>query len=128
MRKLIETCPTCASAALSIAEVTCDDCGTQVRSRYRRCPFCALTEEEQAFLLMFVRSRGNLKDVEKTLGVSYPTVRAKLDVLVDRLAEPDAPAAPPATTDPRQTLLARVQAGELSPAEALSWLSNERRP
>jgi hypothetical protein len=83
-----------------------------------------LTEEEQTFLLLFLRSRGNLKDVEKTLGVSYPTVRAKLDALVDRLAAPEAPAM--AVSDPRQALLARVQAGEISPAEALSWLSNER--
>ena len=87
MRKLIETCPTCDSAKLSITEVTCDACGTQVRSRYSRCPFCSLTEDQQTFLLLFVRSRGNLKDLEKTLGVSYPTVRAKLDEIVERLRQ-----------------------------------------
>jgi hypothetical protein len=125
MRKLIETCPTCTSAALAITEVTCDACGTQVRSRYRRCPFCALSDEEQAFLLLFVRSRGNLKDLEKTLGVSYPTVRAKLDELVDRLAPPAA--VPANVPDPRQTVLAKVQAGELSAVEALAWLSREQK-
>lgn len=130
MRKLIEACPTCDSARLSITEVTCDACGTQVRSRYSRCPFCSLTEDQQTFLLLFVRSRGNLKDLEKTLGVSYPTVRAKLDEIVERLAAPaPAPASVPATLpDPRQAVLARVQAGELSPAEALAWLSREQRP
>ena len=134
MRKLIEACPTCDSAKLSITEVTCDACGTQVRSRYSRCPFCSLTEDQQTFLLLFVRSRGNLKDLEKTLGVSYPTVRAKLDEIVERLAPPaltptPAPASVPATLlDPRQAMLARVQAGELSPAEALARLSREQRP
>ena len=134
MRKLIEACPTCDSAKLSITEVTCDACGTQVRSRYSRCPFCSLTEDQQTFLLLFVRSRGNLKDLEKTLGVSYPTVRAKLDEIVERLAPPPltpAPApesAPPTLPDPRQAVLARVQAGEISPAEALAWLSREQRP
>ena len=134
MRKLIEACPTCDSAKLSITEVTCDACGTQVRSRYSRCPFCSLTEDQQTFLLLFVRSRGNLKDLEKTLGVSYPTVRAKLDEIVERLAPPaltpaPAPESAPATlSDPRQAVLARVQAGELSPAEALVWLSREPRP
>ena len=102
MRKLIEACPTCDSAKLSITEVTCDACGTQVRSRYSRCPFCSLTEDQQTFLLLFVRSRGNLKDLEKTLGVSYPTVRAKLDEIVERLAPPaltpaPAPASVPVT-------------------------------
>jgi len=133
MRKLIEACPTCDSAKLSITEVTCDACGTQVRSRYSRCPFCSLTEDQQTFLLLFVRSRGNLKDLEKTLGVSYPTVRAKLDEIVERLAPPaltptpalaSVPATPP---DPRQAVLAKVQSGELSPAEALAWLSREQK-
>ena len=132
MRKLIEACPSCDSARLSITEVTCDACGTQVRSRYSRCPFCSLNEDQQTFLLLFVRSRGNLKDLEKTLGVSYPTVRAKLDEIVERLAPPaltPAPASVPATLpDPRQAVLARVQAGELSPAEALAWLSREQKP
>ena len=127
MRKLIETCPTCDNTKLSITEVTCDACGTQVRSRYSRCPFCSLNEEEQAFLLLFVRSRGNLKDLEKTLGVSYPTVRAKLDALVDHLTPPALTPAPGdvGPADQRQAVLAQVQAGVLSAAEALARLSRE---
>lgn len=126
MRKIIETCPTCGQHGLTISEVTCDACGTEVRSRYRPCPFCALNEDEQTFLLLFVRSRGNLKDVEKTLGVSYPTVRAKLDGIVERLtpAQPPAQPAPPAPSTPsdRAAVLAQVQSGQLSAADALALL------
>jgi hypothetical protein len=118
MRKIIETCPTCNHRGLTISEVICDACGTQVRSRYSPCPFCALSEEEQTFLLLFVRSRGNLKDVEKTLGVSYPTVRAKLDEIIDRLA----PATPPAPAHDRKAVLDLVQSGQLGVAEALTLL------
>jgi len=121
MRKIIETCPTCNSRGLTISEVTCDACGTQVRSRYRPCPFCALNDEEQTFLLLFVRSRGNLKDVEKTLGVSYPTVRAKLDEIIDRLTPPTLPA-PSAPMHDRKAVLDRVQSGQLGVAEALALL------
>jgi hypothetical protein len=124
MRKIIETCPTCNSRGLTISEVTCDACGAQVRSRYRSCPFCALNDDEQTFLLLFVRSRGNLKDVEKTLGVSYPTVRAKLDEIIERLA-PLAPASPPAPTMPgydRKAVLAQVQSGRLAVDDALAML------
>lgn len=120
MRKIIETCPTCNSRGLTITEVTCDACGTQVRSRYRPCPFCALNDEEQTFLLLFVRSRGNLKDVEKTLGVSYPTVRAKLDEIVDRLTPAAQPEAAPARS--RKAVLELVHGGRLSAAEALVLL------
>ncbi len=122
MRKIIETCPTCGKAGPTISEVTCDACGTQVRSRYSPCPFCALHEAEQTFLLLFVRSRGNLKDVEKTLGVSYPTVRAKLDEIIERLtpAQPVSPA--PAAPPDRAAVLAQVQSGQLSAADALALL------
>ena len=119
MRKIIETCPTCNGRSLTISEVTCDACGAQVRSRYRPCPFCALNDEEQTFLLLFVRSRGNLKEVEKTLGVSYPTVRSKLDEIIDRLTPPAAPASPGSS---RKTVLDQVQSGRLSVEEALALL------
>ena len=58
MRKMIEACPSCASSNLTITEVTCDACGTQVRSRYQPSPLSVLDEEQQTFLLLFVRSRG----------------------------------------------------------------------
>ena len=69
-------------------------------------------------MLLFVRSRGNLKDVEKTLGVSYPTVRAKLDEIIDRLTPPP-PAAP---AQGRKAVLDQVQSGRLSVEEALALL------
>lgn len=132
MRKIIETCPTCGKAGLHISEVTCAACGTQVRSRYSPCPFCALHEEEQTFLLLFVRSRGNLKDVEKTLGVSYPTVRAKLDEIIERLTPAQPPAQPvspgPAAPPDRAAVLAQVQSGQLSAADALALLQRPARP
>ena len=118
MRKMIEACPSCGSSNLTITEVTCDTCGTLVRSRYQPDPFSALDEEQQTFLLLFVRSRGNLKDLEKTLGVSYPTVRAKLDEVIERL-EPSA--SPPLAGD-RKAVLAMVQSGQLAVGDALALL------
>lgn len=126
MRKILEACPSCGGSSLIVTEVVCATCGTQVRSRYQPGPFSALDEEQQTFLLLFVRSRGNLKDVEKTLGVSYPTVRAKLDEIVQRLEPPAAPAAsvaPPA--DDRRSVLALVQSGQLAPDDALALLRTQ---
>lgn len=120
MRKILEECPTCGGG-LTITEVRCDACGTQVRSLYRPCPFCALTEEQQTFLMLFLRSRGNLKDVEKTLGISYPTVRAKVDELIDAL-EPR-PVAP--GQDQRRAILNALQTGQLAPSEALALLRQQ---
>ncbi len=123
MRKILEACPTC-SGSLTITEVSCDTCGTQVRSRYQPGPFSALDEEQQTFLLLFVRSRGNLKELEKTLGVSYPTVRAKLDEVIDRLEVPAAPQ----PADDRKAVLAMVQSGQLAVGDALALLRTGETP
>ena len=116
MRKILEACPTCGSEMI-ISEVTCTTCDTVVRSRYSPCPFCRLAPEELAFMLLFVRSRGNVKDMERELGVSYWTIRGRLNEVIASMgleatgpddgsadgfapAEGEPPAAPAASTAP----------------------------
>ncbi len=113
MRKILECCPACA-APLTVAELRCERCETTVRGRFRSCDFCALTEEQAAFLRLFVLSRGNLSEVEKRLGISYPTVRAKVDEIVQRIQAAEAPRHP---TD-RRAILEAVQRGEIPVADA----------
>lgn len=120
-RKIIEACPTCGGP-LAITEVRCESCGTEVHSHYQPCPFCRLTPEQMSFILLFVQSRGNLSEVEKALGVSYPTIRGKLDEIIRIVS---APAAPPAY-DPSRDILARVAGGRLSPTAALAALRQTR--
>ncbi len=90
MRKILEECPSCGGG-LEITEVQCTRCDTQIRARYSPGDFSSLSEEQSTFLRIFVTSRGNLSDVEKRLGVSYPTVRAKLDELIARLDTVESP-------------------------------------
>lgn len=124
-RKLIEACPTCGGP-LSITEVRCDVCATEVRSHYQPCAFCRLTPEQTSFVLLFVQSRGNLSELEKALGVSYPTIRGKLDEVI-RAVSALTPAPPPAPApDPGREVLARVAAGRLSPTAALAALRQAR--
>ena len=84
MRKILEACPTCGSEMV-ISEVTCTTCDTVVRSRYTPCPFCRLAPKDLAFMLLFVRSRGNVKDMERELGVSYWTIRGRLNEIIDAM-------------------------------------------
>jgi len=81
MRKILEACPTCGSEMI-ISELTCTTCDTVVRSRYSPCPFCRLAPEDLTFMLLFVRSRGNVKDMERELGVSYWTIRGRLNEVI----------------------------------------------
>ena len=74
-------CPICVGKT-TISEVSCHECGTHITGQFDGCRFCGLSAEESAFLLTFIRCRGSIKDVERELGVSYPTVRAMLDNLI----------------------------------------------
>ncbi|MCL6431907.1 MAG: DUF2089 domain-containing protein [Anaerolineae bacterium] len=128
MRKLLEQCPGCGGPMV-VTEMVCPRCQTQVRGRYNPCPFCALTGDQLVFLRLFVEKRGNLRDVERELGVSYPTVRGKLEEVAERLAAVSAPverAGVIASVDPhaeeRREILRLVAEGKLSARDALERL------
>src|SRR5687768_11505737 len=107
-----QQCPTCTHR-LEIRELACPNCATTVRGRWAPNPFSGLSSDQQTFLTLFVRSRGNLSDVERTLGVSYPTIRAKLDDLVAALSEPAAPRSAEPARD-RRAILEQIARGDLT--------------
>jgi hypothetical protein len=119
----IDHCPSC-SGQLEIRELYCPTCDIQLRGRFAHVasPVARLNDEQEAFLRLFVLSRGNLSDVERTLGVSYPTVRAKLDDLIAAMSdEQEAPAVAEAPLS-RSEVLARVADGRLSSQEGMTLL------
>jgi hypothetical protein len=77
-------CPVC-SGTLYPSEVTCEACGTQVRSAFKECAFCRLSPEQLQFVEIFLRSRGNLSGVGDELDISYPTVARRLDAVLSAL-------------------------------------------
>lgn len=74
------SCPSCGEGLLVI-RLECPKCGTQVAGKYKLCPVCTLTGESRVLFDLFLEARGNLKAVQRKLGVSYPTVRARIDDL-----------------------------------------------
>lgn len=149
--RALSVCPVCGEG-LSVTRLGCSACGTELVGSFARCPFCALDDADLDLLRVFLVSRGNLKEVEKHLGVSYPTARSRFNAVLDRLgllgdAEPEptepadeesAPteAAPPQRDDPapdgpggdevRDQVLAQVAAGVLSPSLAAELLGRLR--
>jgi len=77
-------CPVCRSELL-ITRLSCSACGTELTGAFSTCAFCAQDANDRALLELFLLSRGNLKEVERRLGVSYPTARARVDAMIDRL-------------------------------------------
>jgi hypothetical protein len=130
-RDVVSTCPICEHE-LTITRLNCRNCGTSLEGEFSVGRFSRLSREQLALLESFLRSRGNLRELERELGISYPTVRGRVDALlrtlgiaVDDTAErPDAApvteaieSAQERLADARRTILQRIADGELA-AEA----------
>lgn len=85
---VIATCPVC-SGELTIARLHCRSCGTALEGEFGVGRFGRLDREQLGLLESFLRSRGNLKEMERELGISYPTVRSRVDALVRALGLAD---------------------------------------
>lgn len=74
-------CPVCGSG-LRITAMTCEKCTSQISGNFVPCKFCTLNEKHKLFLETFLKCRGNIKEVERSLSISYPTVKGLLDDLL----------------------------------------------
>lgn len=116
--KLISQCPVC-SGQLAVTHLRCGSCGTELSGEFMANEFARLPEDKLAFLRTFLACRGNLKLVEQELSISYPTVRGRLDQLLESLqlhAREDSEEAMPATD--KAEVLESLARGEIDIDEA----------
>ena len=134
MQKLFNRCPACGGQ-LIITECKCPECQLQMRGEFQPGKLSALSDEALTFIKVFLSARGNLTEVERILGISYPTIRYKLDEINSVLNRTDAadelrqktldsiPAVKPVPAEEtRKDILQQVADGRLSPAEAVKKL------
>jgi hypothetical protein len=125
---VISTCPVCAGE-LAVTRLHCRSCGTTLEGEFSVGRFGRLTKEQLMLLESFLRSRGNLRDMERELGISYPTVRGRVEALVRALGfgprdgadESEDDAATAANADvaaARQQILQRLAKGDSGAEEA----------
>ncbi len=79
-------CPVCGDEML-VREYRCRGCGVALRGAFRRCEVCALPQELVHFVNVFLEAEGSFRNVERRVGISYPTVKARLASVNARLAE-----------------------------------------
>ena len=128
MSNLPTQCPSCRSD-LSITRLTCPVCGTEVTGSFGLSRLARLEEPHAALLELFLRVRGNVKDMERQLGLSYPTVRARLEEALaaaglDRET-------PPSLTESelrqrRDQILDQLERGEIASGDATTLLRELR--
>ncbi len=131
----IATCPVC-SGELAVTRLHCRACGTTLEGDFNVGRFGRLSREQMTVLESFLRSRGNLRDMERELGLSYPTIRSRVEALVralgfgpradgddgggeaDAAASSSAGAAGPEVAAARQEILERLARHEIGADEA----------
>jgi hypothetical protein len=83
-KNLPHICPSC-SATLMVKSLVCDQCQTEVSGIFGLPLLASLTQQEQDFIVAFVKSSGSLKIMAQQLGLSYPTVRNLLDDIISKI-------------------------------------------
>ncbi len=111
------SCPV-TGEPLEVTRLENPNSGIIIEGRFIPNEFALLSPEHLELLRLFLRMRGNLKDVERHLGVSYPTVRLRMENLFKALGYDDQPE----VKTERSEILEMLEKGEISPAEAKSRL------
>ncbi len=83
-KKLLGKCPVCGEK-LTVTELTCTNCNSKISGQFPMSRFDNLSPEEQDFALVFIKNAGNIKQIEKELNISYPTVKKMLDAVIKDL-------------------------------------------
>ncbi|KAB3531771.1 DUF2089 domain-containing protein [Alkaliphilus serpentinus] len=118
MRKeVLGQCPVCNSS-LYVAKLKCSNCHTTIEGEFQLCKFSRLSKENKDFVDVFIKNRGNIKEIERELGISYPTVRSKLEAVIEALGHKPSPVA----TEGRKEVLEKLSRGEITADEAVKLL------
>lgn len=122
-REVIGQCPICGDK-LDVSRLHCRECHTSIEGSFDLCKFCQLDKEQKEFAEIFIKNRGNIKEIEKELGISYPTVKNRLDSLVSALGYSlgyNNPA--PITKIDKMEILQKLDNGEISSEEAIRLMN-----
>jgi hypothetical protein len=111
-------CPVCGQG-LHVTGLTCPNCHTTVAGEFAPNEFALLPPEHLEFMRLFIKARGNLKEVERILGLSYPTVRLRFENMLRALGYE---AQPVELGTERSEVLALLEKGEISAEEAAERL------
>ncbi len=113
-------CPVCGEA-MHIARLECEACGSALEGHFTLGRLQRLTREQLQFVEVFIKCRGKIKDVEEELGVSYPTVVARLNEVVQAMGF-EVRAEDGEIVARRQQILDELAAGRITAAEAAARL------
>lgn len=125
MSRVLKTCPSCGGDMV-ITRLSCTHCDTEVTGTFQSSVFSQLSVEDLQFVELFVACRGNVKEMERESGLSYWTIRGKLNDIIEEL-KLDTHKPQINLEQARRDVLAALQRGELSVQEAEEMLAQIKR-
>ncbi len=117
---LPSSCPLCGEP-IEVTRVKCGGCGSEINGSFKTSGLTALPVEYQKFITVFLRQRGNIKQVEKELGISYPTINKMLDS-INNILKGTAAERPLS----RKEILDSIDKGEMSVKDATYILKTRK--
>ena len=109
-------------ASLVVERVKLADSGIAIEGEFALPPLAQLEADDQVFVMAFVSAHGSLKDMERMFGISYPTVKNRLDKLTGKLKMVEF-SSPPAVGPEKEDVLGMLERGEISAEEAIKRLA-----
>lgn len=116
-------CSVCGEE-LNVTRLSCPNCQTEITGTFSSCRYCTLNDKLKLFLETFLKSRGNIKEVERSLSVSYPTVKSLLDELLSTLFPEESVKADRIHTS--KEVLDMLEQGEITAEQAAIMLSGSK--
>lgn len=124
MYQVISSCPVCGKK-LKVVKLQCENCDTVIENDFCLSKFDYLSTEDLFFAETFLKCRGNIKEVEKELKISYPTVRSRLDDIIGKLDGKPKTAVPAPSSSRMKEILSALENGEITPEEALEQMKEK---
>ena len=114
-------CPVCGGSYV-VTQLQCDGCKSRLEGQFGTGKLSSLSGEQTAFVEVFLSCRGNIKEVEKVLGISYPTVRSRLDEVLETMGFAIR------RKDEKADVLEALSRGEISIEDAAGAISKWQMP
>ncbi len=111
---------------MHVTELTCPDCKTQIRGTFAATKLDCLNREQLEFVEVFLRCKGSIKEVERELKISYPTVRSRLEQIITNMGYSPAPEDANETFTDQSNVIDAFANGEMTFEETLEKLKGAR--
>ncbi|ABX32405.1 conserved hypothetical protein [Petrotoga mobilis SJ95] len=119
----LSKCPVCGGK-LNIVKYRCEECGTEITGNFELEEFAQLTNQQLNFLKIFIKVRGNLSELQKELGISYPTAKARLEEVATAMGYESENIE---SREKTLEILEKIEKGEITPEEAKELLKKYKK-